>query len=453
MIYCPGCGTANREGSRFCNECGRRLADESWANCPRCGAANVADAAHCQRCGLDLAHAAGEAPPRGAAPTQGGAEQANLQRGGLPPWLDSVEQPEEEPSTRERGLAAPTSDSFESHPVQDEWSADALSIEPIVGVPYRAHERVTLPPTAEQRAAAGLFAETAAEEVHASPQDVAEDEARPALARGWRLFIAIALLVALAAPLVAPMTALSAVTRIPPGVAAANKAINSLPAGAAVLVVFDYDAGLSGDLTPIADAYLRYLLQRNLHVLAISTLPEGAALADAALDRALQGQPQAVYGEAVLNLGYVAGGEAAVRALAVSIPTVAPNDYRLGRPVSGYPLMAGVTGARDVAMIVVLGRDLTAVQRWIEQVGAPYGTPLLVGVPAMIEPAVSPYQAAGQVRGVVAGLAGAAAYERLQGHSGLGGQLLASLRVGIWTVVGVVVIANLVGLVKRKRNA
>jgi hypothetical protein len=25
MIYCPKCGTANRDGSKFCNECGGRL--------------------------------------------------------------------------------------------------------------------------------------------------------------------------------------------------------------------------------------------------------------------------------------------------------------------------------------------------------------------------------------------------------------------------------------------
>lgn len=443
MIYCPGCGTANRDGSRFCNECGQRLADETWPTCSRCGAANPEGTAHCRQCGLDLAHPAPETP----APSEQ-APRATLRNEGLPPWLDSAERFEDEPLAHE---AAP-SDSFETRPLQGDWPFDALPIEPIVGVPYRAHERVTLPPTAEQRTAARIFAESAAEEVHASPQDVSAGERGPSPSNAWRRLIACALLVALLVPLFVPIAPLSAVSRIPTGVAAAHEAIQALPAGATVLVVFDYDAGLAGDLQPVADAYLQQLLACNLRVITVSTLPEGAALADAALERARSAHPSAAYGETVLNLGYVAGGEAAVRALAADLAAAAPADYRLTRNTRTFPLLVGITGARDLPLIVVLGRDLTALQRWIEQAATPYGTPLLAGVPALLEPALGPYRSAGQLRGIVGGLSGAAAYEQLQNRPGAGLRSLASVRLGACTVAAIVVLANLAGLVRKKRK-
>lgn len=44
---CPSCGRARRPGDRFCQGCGKRLADA----CPACGAALPAEARFCKRCG------------------------------------------------------------------------------------------------------------------------------------------------------------------------------------------------------------------------------------------------------------------------------------------------------------------------------------------------------------------------------------------------------------------
>ena len=51
-MRCPICGTQNRAGARFCNECGTRLIP---AACPACGATNRPDAKFCNECGTELA--------------------------------------------------------------------------------------------------------------------------------------------------------------------------------------------------------------------------------------------------------------------------------------------------------------------------------------------------------------------------------------------------------------
>jgi class 3 adenylate cyclase/tetratricopeptide (TPR) repeat protein len=67
-VECPACGSENREGSRFCGECGSSLASETA--CPSCGSANPAGQRFCNQCGAELAAPRQTAPPvaKGAPP-------------------------------------------------------------------------------------------------------------------------------------------------------------------------------------------------------------------------------------------------------------------------------------------------------------------------------------------------------------------------------------------------
>lgn len=75
MLYCPKCGTANREGSRFCNVCAAALVPAEL-QCPMCGASNPPDETVCTRCSarlVPLVPGEGEGEPRAAVPQDLGA--------------------------------------------------------------------------------------------------------------------------------------------------------------------------------------------------------------------------------------------------------------------------------------------------------------------------------------------------------------------------------------------
>ena len=67
-LNCPSCGHANRDGARFCAECGTSLTGP--LTCPSCGAENPAEATFCDACGhaLSETQAPATAPPSQADP-------------------------------------------------------------------------------------------------------------------------------------------------------------------------------------------------------------------------------------------------------------------------------------------------------------------------------------------------------------------------------------------------
>lgn len=67
MKYCPKCGTANRDGSRFCNECGEEL-NTQQVECPRCGTLNPVQNVLCSECGTRLPPAVSPPADTTAAP-------------------------------------------------------------------------------------------------------------------------------------------------------------------------------------------------------------------------------------------------------------------------------------------------------------------------------------------------------------------------------------------------
>ena len=69
MTYCPKCGTANRDGSRFCNECGEELGSQTHVECSRCGTVNPIQNVLCSKCSGRLPPAVSSPADAAATPT------------------------------------------------------------------------------------------------------------------------------------------------------------------------------------------------------------------------------------------------------------------------------------------------------------------------------------------------------------------------------------------------
>lgn len=137
MIYCPKCGTANRQGSKFCNECGTPL-PATGLRCPMCGAMNPTGNLYCDRCGARLI------PAERVPPEEEKAEHPSPPKGislpsvplGEEGWLSELRAeaeasgllPEEEtperPERLEAPAAPPTPEAQPPEAVIPDWLAE-----------------------------------------------------------------------------------------------------------------------------------------------------------------------------------------------------------------------------------------------------------------------------------------------------------------------------------------
>jgi hypothetical protein len=154
-----------------------------------------------------------------------------------------------------------------------------------------------------------------------------------------------------------------------------------------------------------------------MKIVAVELYPGGPPLADQSLRIA-----GAEYGKRegfdYVNLGYKAGNEVVMSSMGTSIPRTFPVDRR-GVPVEQIPVMDGVENFQQVALLVSVSAGYPGTKEWVQQVVSRFHVPMVAGVTAVSAPEYYPYLQAGQLRGLLGGMAGAAEYETLLEAPGL----------------------------------
>ncbi len=227
-----------------------------------------------------------------------------------------------------------------------------------------------------------------------------------ALDRRWiYLLVAVCLIVPIVVPIGLPVTTTSP-TRM------AFEYIESLAPGDVVWISFDYGPSSAPENDPMAEAFLRQCFSKRLRVIITALYPLGAlGLANNVVTRIAAEFPQLRYGEDYVNLGYKDGAAAVIRSLGDGISKSFPADMN-GRPYDQIPMLREV---RDIYQVKLLFSVATGIigEYWITQGNAQFGTPTIVGPTAVGAPKYYAYLNAGQLKGMLGGMKGAAEYEKL----------------------------------------
>jgi len=203
-------------------------------------------------------------------------------------------------------------------------------------------------------------------------------------------------------------------TGAPPETSAALRYIQeSLPADAPVLLIFDYDAALAGELEATAAPLVDHmLLLKHPRLSLIASKPMGAGLAERFMANTQSGHNYQS-GQQVVNLGYLPGGAAGVLAFAENPAIIKPTSIN-GESAWDTPALQGVRQLSDFAAIILLTNEVETARIWIEQTEPVRGeTRFLVISSAQSGPMILPYVQSGQVDGIVSGLDGSAPIERV----------------------------------------
>ena len=187
--------------------------------------------------------------------------------------------------------------------------------------------------------------------------------------------------------------------------------INKLNEGDKILLSFEYGPSTKPEIHPMSIAILKHLFAKNIQVYGFALWPDGNFMSTEAFSEVSHDYGKK-YGIDYVNLGYKPGGEAVVKGIAADIRAGYTVDLK-GTPIDDIPMMKDVVNVENFDFVFSLSAGYPGSTEWVQYACDPKNIPLSTGVTSIQVTDILPYVENGQIRGILAGMPGAAEYESL----------------------------------------
>ena len=172
-------------------------------------------------------------------------------------------------------------------------------------------------------------------------------------------------------------------------------AIDSMSPGDIMWILSGLNVEMGVELMPGMTATANYAYNRGIKIVLTAPTPAGYEFAKQIVaDLQSKG---AVYGEDIVNFGYIPGEEAAIAALLSDFHRAAPTDSN-GTPVGTIPLMKRVKSGADIQMAVVVTGDASAPDMYTRQFQPFPNCMLTFSSQGTLWPKIQTYLPTGQVK-------------------------------------------------------
>ena len=227
-------------------------------------------------------------------------------------------------------------------------------------------------------------------------------------------------------------------------------AIEALEPNSKILVSFEYGPSTKPEIHPMSLALLRQLFEKGHKVYATALWPDGLFMSSDAFTT-IEEEFKLNYGVDYVNLGFRPGNEAVVKGIAADIQTLYTTDTR-GNQVSSIPMMEGIRNISDFDFVFSLSAGYPGTKEWVQYACDPHNIPMSTGCTSIQVTEVIPYVEHGQVKGILAGMPGAAEYEKLVGHPDRATGMMAAQSFAHLIIVAFIIFGNITYFVQRKRE-
>jgi len=217
--------------------------------------------------------------------------------------------------------------------------------------------------------------------------------------------------------------------------------IDNTPSGSKVILSFDYDPASMPELHPMAEAVMRHCFRKKIKVIITALWPMGVQMAEDTFSQLKADFPDVSYGRDYVNMGFKAGGIVTLQAMGKNFREVFPKDMN-GTPIDELPIMDGINNFNNINFILAFSAGDPGIKQWVQIAHDTYGITVSGGVTGVSAPAVIPYvNEQKQLTGLLAGLKGAAEYERLtkepgSATKGMDAQSIAHMIVILFIAIG-----------------
>ncbi len=263
--------------------------------------------------------------------------------------------------------------------------------------------------------------------------------------RRW-IFIIIALVVLL--PLFFPI---GLPIRPTDSTQTAYDAMDNLDPGSKVLVSCEYGPSTKPEVHPMVYAVLRHLFKNGHKVYITCLWPDGQFMAEEAIEEIAEQEFNLTYGKDYVLLGFRPGNEAVVKGIVSNIRKLYSTDAR-GTLTDKIPMMEGINQLVDFDFIFTASAGYPGTVEWVQYGADPTGVPMSTGVTSIQVNEVMPYVQSGQVKGILAGMPGAAEYEKLVGVPGIGTSGMDAQSIAHVVIVLFIIFGNVAFFIERQRQ-
>ena len=191
------------------------------------------------------------------------------------------------------------------------------------------------------------------------------------------------------------------------------KELDNLNEGDKVLVSFEYGASTKPEIHPMSVAVLQHLFSKGVKVYTVPLWPEGLMMAKYAIEEVVESNLFNIKEHTnYISLPYKAGGEIIIRGIATDIRSIFRQDVN-NILIDDIPMMNGINKITDFDFVFDLSAGVPGNAEWVQFACDENNVPLSSGCTSIMVTDAIPYVESGQIRGILAGMPGAAEYEQM----------------------------------------
>ena len=228
-----------------------------------------------------------------------------------------------------------------------------------------------------------------------------------------------------------------------------KQAIDDLSPGDVMWINCAVTVEMANELVPGLTATAHYAYDKGVNIVLFAPAPAGAEFTQAVTQELID--KGAVYGENVVNLGFLPGDEPTIASFLGDVHKTAPADYK-GTSLASLPMMKDIKSGRDIAVTVVVTGDASAPDMYARQIGPFANMKLLFSSQGTLWPKIQTYLPTNQVHGALNGARGAAEFESITDQKGRAMASMDATSAGWLIFVGLVIFGNLAQFLEPKKT-
>ena len=189
--------------------------------------------------------------------------------------------------------------------------------------------------------------------------------------------------------------------------------ISNLNTNDKVLISFAYGASTKPEVHPMAVGLLNHLFSQGVKVYIVSLWPESPIMAEQAISSVRNSNLFSIEdGIDYVMFDYKVGGFVVIKGIADNFRDIYQQDKN-GKSINDLPIMEGIYDVTDFDFVFDFSAGVPGNAEWVQYACDPKNVPLSSGCTSIMVTDAIPYVESGQLKGILAGMPGAAEYEKM----------------------------------------